>query len=214
MKERRVYIRALSLCFRVKPFIYFTKRGGSKFWGRTLLYLEGTPSRAWNLGESGKPSRYESPIGRSRSRATNDSGLWFDGQNMIAPRLRVKISEPRFAHLCRNTFLARPVLQRRGPDFTPPLKLKEPRSDARSAALMLAIPYGRRRPTAPWRKLSAGQGPFLGARRRRRGRATDLARRPVPSSDRPGKLTGYAGGLEKKIWLRQHEGVALDQLSR
>ena len=27
-----------------------------------------------------------------------------------------------------------------------------------------------------------------------------------------GSLTGYAGGIEKKIWLLQHEGVSMDGL--
>ena len=29
-----------------------------------------------------------------------------------------------------------------------------------------------------------------------------------------GQLTGYAGGLDKKIWLLEHEGVQLDRSAK
>ncbi|MGI6402555.1 MAG: methylated-DNA--[protein]-cysteine S-methyltransferase [Thermoguttaceae bacterium] len=167
-------------------------------------------------------ARYESPIGPVTLASDGERlvGLWFDGQRYdraaLADEELANLDLPIFAETRRWLDL---YFSGAAPDFTPPLKLEGTTLRREVGALMLAIPYGQ---TTTYGALAQRV-----AERRGRGRSSAravggaVAHNPislvVPCHrviGAKGKLTGYAGGLEKKIWLLQHEGVALDQLSR
>lgn len=164
-------------------------------------------------------SKYRSPLGDMTLAADEKglTGLWFDGQKYFPDAIAqqcVRQKLPVFEQTCE--WLACYFSGQR-PHFTPPLHLQG--SAFRSAVweLLREIPYGR--------TLTYGQIAAEIARRRQAGTFSAQAvggavahnpvsiivpcHRVVGSN---GSLTGYAGGIERKIALLQLERTDISRL--
>ena len=164
---------------------------------------------------------YESPIGgitlASDGRAL--TGLWFDEQKYFADTLSLEHEQKEVPVLAETKRWLDIYFSGKAPDFTPPLSMLC--SDFRKEVweVMLTIPYGH----------TMTYGAIAAEIARRKGLARMSAQavggavghnsisliipchRVVGSS---GSLTGYAGGIDKKIWLLEHEGVDMTGLFR
>ncbi len=164
---------------------------------------------------------YESPIGgitlASDGRAL--TGLWFDEQKYFADTLSREHEQKEVPVLAETKRWLDIYFSGKAPDFTPPLSMLC--SDFRKEVweVMLTIPYGH----------TMTYGAIAAEIARRKGLARMSAQavggavghnsisliipchRVVGSS---GSLTGYAGGIDKKIWLLEHEGVDMTGLFR
>ena len=159
---------------------------------------------------------YDSPLGDVTMASDGQAlaGLWFDGQKYFADTL-AKQHEERMLPVFGETVKWLDVyFSGRKPDFTPPLTMRC--SGFRKAVweIMLAIPYGK----------TMTYGEIAAAIARRRGLARMSAQavggavghnaislvipchRVVGAN---GSLTGYAGGLEKKLKLLELEHADL-----
>ena len=155
---------------------------------------------------------YESPLGGILLAAddTGLTGLWFEGQKYFARTLDAVHREQETAVLSEARRWLDVYFSGREPDFTPPLHLVG--SPFRRAVweLLLQIPYGQTTTYgALAQQLAAKQG-----KTRMSAQAVGGAvghneisiiipcHRVVGTS---GSLTGYAGGIEKKVRLLQLE---------
>ena len=155
---------------------------------------------------------YESPLGGILLAAddTGLTGLWFEGQKYFARTLDAVHQEQETAVLSEASRWLDVYFSGREPDFTPPLHPVG--SPFRRAVweLLLQIPYGQTTTYgALARQLAAKQG-----KTRMSAQAVGGAvghneisiiipcHRVVGTS---GSLTGYAGGIEKKVRLLQLE---------
>ena len=155
---------------------------------------------------------YESPLGGILLAAddTGLTGLWFEGQKYFARTLDAVHQEQETAVLSEARRWLDVYFSGREPDFTPPLHPVG--SPFRRAVweLLLQIPYGQTTTYgALARQLAAKQG-----KTRMSAQAVGGAvghneisiiipcHRVVGTS---GSLTGYAGGIEKKVRLLQLE---------
>lgn len=157
-------------------------------------------------------SHYTSPLGgiTLASDGSALTGLWFDGQKYFAETLEEEHQPkklPIFAEAKRWLDL---YFRGQAPDFTPPLKM--PGSPFRQTVwgVLLTIPYGQ--------TMTYGQIGALLAKQKGMPRMSAQAiggavghnpitlivpcHRVIGAN---GSLTGYAGGLDKKSWLLQHE---------
>ena len=164
-------------------------------------------------------SHYHSPLG-AITLAGNDSallGLWFDGQKYDRAAIRGMdfCERETQAICCAKTWLSAYFSGQR-PNELPPLQLAG--SDFRKCVckIMLTIPYGH---TMTYGEIAAEAAHLLG-RARMSAQAVGGAvghnpisliipcHRVVGSS---GSLTGYAGGIERKLWLLGHEGIDIEK---
>ena len=171
--------------------------------------------------------QYESPLGPIVVSCDNDeiTGLWFKGQKYFGSTLPAESpspeatstpspATPQFLHPFRAeaTRWLDIYFSGRQPDFTPPLRLPSTPFRALVSEIMLAIPYGT---TTTYAAIAAEVA-------RRQGRSSSSAQavggavghnpisliipchRVVGSN---GSLTGYAGGLRRKVALLTLEGT-------
>lgn len=164
-------------------------------------------------------SEYESPVGTLTIASDGAAicGLWLDGQKYhggTIPEDMTRDDEAEgFSEL-------RAWLDDYFADKNPPIDsvpLAPIGSEFRQAVWqkLIEIPYGQLR----------SYGDIAAEIEEERGKASALAvggavgHNPISiiipchrvvGSD--GSLTGYAGGLERKVWLLEHEGVAMDGL--
>ena len=151
---------------------------------------------------------YDSPLGRITMGSDGDAliGLWFDGQKFDAAGLGETRQEkhlPVFSETARWLDL---YFSGKRPDFTPPLAPRG--SEFRRAVwkLLLRIPYGE---TTTYGALAAELAKARGIERMS-ARAVGGAVGHNPVSlivpchrvvGKDGRLTGYAGGLDRKKFL-------------
>lgn len=159
---------------------------------------------------------YDSPLGgiTLASEGTALAGLWFDGQKYFADTL-ARQHEERMLPVFGETIEWLDIYFGGGePDFTPPLSMRCSVFRRDVWEVMLAIPYGK----------TMTYGEIAAAIARRRGLARMSAQavggavghnaislvipchRVVGAN---GSLTGYAGGMEKKLKLLQMEHADL-----
>ena len=166
-------------------------------------------------------SHYDSPIGGITLGSDGKAltGLWFDGQKYFADTLTEDHEEknlPVFADTRRWLDI---YFSGKAPDFTPELAMLC--SDFRKAVwdVLLSIPFGH---TMTYGEIAARIAKERGLERMSAQAVGGAVghnsisliipcHRVVGTS---GSLTGYAGGIDKKIWLLQHEGVNMDGLFR
>ena len=162
---------------------------------------------------------YDSPLGgiTLASEGTALAGLWFDGQKYFADTL-ARQHEERMLPVFGETIEWLDVyFGGVEPDFTPPLSMRCSVFRRDVWEVMLAIPYGK----------TMTYGEIAAAIARRRGLARVSAQavggavghnaislvipchRVVGAN---GSLTGYAGGMEKKLKLLQMEHADLSGL--
>lgn len=164
---------------------------------------------------------YDSPLGAITLASDGEAltGLWFDGQKYFADTL-AKDHEAKEIEIFRQTKKWLDIyFSGKAPDFTP--KLNMICSDFRKAVweVMLSIPYGHTMTygeiavkIAKERGLERMSAQAVGGAVGHNSISLIIPCHRVVGTN--GSLTGYAGGIDKKIWLLEHEGVAMDGLFR
>ncbi len=155
---------------------------------------------------------YHSPLGTMTiaGNGSDITGLWFDGQKYFGSTLPKKYEEsplPVFAEAVRwlDIYFSGNI-----PDFTPPLKLNTTPFRKAVWDILLTIPFGR----------TISYGEIANKIARQKGLTTMSAQaiggavghNPISLSipchrvvGANGSLTGYAGGIEKKVQLLKLE---------
>ena len=156
--------------------------------------------------------RYVSPLGGMLLAADEQglTGLWFDGAKYFAANLPEKREEKRTPILDEAARWLDLYFAGRQPAFTPPLHLVGSAFRQRVWKRLLEIPYGQ----------TATYGALLGKGMSAQAVGGAVGHNPV-SIIVPchrvvgvnGSLTGYAGGIDKKIRLLALEGADVGRLT-
>ena len=156
--------------------------------------------------------RYVSPLGGMLLAADEQglTGLWFDGAKYFAANLPEKREEKRTPILDEAARWLDLYFAGRQPAFTPPLHLVGSAFRQRVWKRLLEIPYGQ----------MATYGALLGKEMSAQAVGGAVGHNPV-SIIVPchrvvgvnGSLTGYAGGIDKKIRLLALEGADVGRLT-
>ena len=164
-------------------------------------------------------SHYNSPLGDILLAADDAglTGLWFEGQRYFALHLGREHEErelPVFSLAARWLDV---YFSGREPDFTPPLHITGSQFQKEVCAIMRPIPYGM---TMSYREIAETIATRQGSGRmsaRAVGGAVGHNRisiiipcHRVIGAD--GNLTGYGGGIHRKIRLLELEGVDMSRL--
>ena len=159
---------------------------------------------------------YNSPLGGITMASDGNAltGLWFDGQKYFASTLGKEHEEkmlPVFEQADRwlDLYFSGSI-----PDFLPPLSIKTTEFRKAVWEILQAIPYGETRTYKEIARLVAKKKGLPQMSARAVGGAVGhnpislmIPCHRVIGSD--GSLTGYAGGLEKKVWLLSMERHSL-----
>lgn len=162
-------------------------------------------------------THYRSPLGEITLASDGEAltGLWFDGQKYDRLILREEV--------CREEALPVFALSEKWldlyfdgkqPDFTPPLKLSGSDFRKRVGEIMLTIPYGQTRSYGEIARVIAKERGLQMLSAQAVGGAVGHnpisiivpCHRVVGAN---GSLTGYAGGVKRKVWLLEKEGIDL-----
>ena len=165
-------------------------------------------------------THYQSPLGgiTISSDGTALTGLWFDGQKYFASTLGADYKEkdlPVFTEAKRWLDI---YFSGREPDFTPPLSLNGSAFRMAVWQILQSIPYGK---TITYgdiaKQLAAQQGK---ARMSAQAVGGAVGHNPisiiVPCHrvvGAGGSLTGYAGGIDKKVQLLELECIATTEFT-
>lgn len=162
--------------------------------------------------------KLSSPVGMLTAASDGQSvtGLWLEGQKYYAFTLDGAAEErevPVFGEVKRWLDL---YFAGKRPDFCPPLAPKGSEFRQRVWKLLLSIPYGQVTTYGEIaRRLESDRG---GKKTSARAVGNAVGHNPISilipchrvvGAD--GSLTGYAGGVDKKIQLLKLEGVSLDE---
>jgi len=157
---------------------------------------------------------YSSPLGGITLASDGEAltGLWFDGQKYFAAALSRDCREENLPVFERAFSWLDAYFSGREPDFTPPLRMKTTPFRKAVWETLLTIPYGR----------TTTYGDIAQTLARKRG-LKSLSPQAVGGAvghnaisliipchrvvGRDGSLTGYAGGLDKKLRLLTLEGA-------
>ena len=158
---------------------------------------------------------YDSPLGGIllASDGSALTGLWFDGQKLFAATLDAEHKEkPLPVFLTAERWLDI-YFSGRCPCFTPPLKLKGTAFQKAVWVLLLTIPYGATMTYGEIAAMIARQNGQASMSAQAIGGAVGhnpisliIPCHRVIGAD--GSLRGYAGGVEKKLWLLELEKAA------
>ena len=162
---------------------------------------------------------YESPLGGILLAADDIglTGLWFEGQKYFARTLDAVHQEQETAVLSEASRWLDVYFGGQEPDFTPPLHPAGSAFQQEVWALLRQIPYGE---TTTYRALAEAVARKRGLRQMSaQAVGGAVGHNPISiivpchrvvGSD--GSLTGYAGGLERKVQLLRLEGVDMSRL--
>ena len=165
--------------------------------------------------------RYLSPLGEILLAADEAGlrGLWFAGQKYFARGLDRMREEREVPALAQTRRWLDVYFSGKAPDFLPPLHLMGTDFQREVWEILLAIPYGK---TVTYgeiaKQLAARRGvPHLSAQ----AVGGAVGRNPVSIIvpchrvvGAEGQLTGYAGGMDKKIALLRLEGLPVQEADR
>lgn len=149
------------------------------------------------------------------------TGLWFEGQKYYADGLDRKPVQEAWTdapHLAEARRWLDVYFSGREPDFTPPLHMMGTTFQMTIWKRLLAIPYGGTITYGDIAKELAVQRGLVHMSAQAVGNAVGRNRisiivpchRVVGSNK---SLTGYAGGVERKMWLLASEGINVDLFS-
>ena len=159
--------------------------------------------------------RFNSPLGGITMASDGEAltGLWFDGQKYFAASLEKEHEErmlPVFdlADKWLNLYFSGSE-----PGFLPPLLMRTTEFRKTVWEILLSIPYGKTMTygeiadrIAAGRRLSRMSAQAVGGAVAHNAISLMIPCHRVVGMD--GSLTGYAGGLEKKIWLLEKENTS------
>jgi methylated-DNA-[protein]-cysteine S-methyltransferase len=158
---------------------------------------------------------YRSPIGPMTlaSDGTALTGLWLDGQKYFGSTLAPKVCCKELEVFGETVKWLDLYFTGRQPDFTPPLRTEG--SDFRKGVweILRSVPYGK----------TVTYGQIAGQLEQETGKSVSAQAVGGAVGHNPlmliipchrvigahGNLTGYAGGIDKKMWLLQQEGIFL-----
>ncbi len=159
---------------------------------------------------------YTSPLGRITlaSDGTYLIGLWFDGQKYFADTLHEPHPEKSLSVFIQTTQWLDIYFSGKNPTFTPPIKMRTTPFRQEVWKIMLAIPYGQTTTYGQIAAQLAKQHGLVKMSAQAVGGAVGhnsisliIPCHRVVGAE--GSLTGYAGGIDKKIKLLQLEKVDL-----
>lgn len=155
---------------------------------------------------------YSSPLGgiTLASDGENLAGLWFDGQKYFGAGLAEECEWKQLPVFRQTDEWLDIYFSGKEPDFIPPLVMQTTPFRKAVWEMLLTIPFGR---TASYGEIAnkiAGQKGISGVSARAVGGAVghNAISLIVPCHrvvGAGGKLTGYAGGMDKKAWLLDME---------
>ena len=151
---------------------------------------------------------YESPLGGVTLASDGDAltGLWFDGQKYFPDNLPKECAERRLPVFARTEEWLNVYFSGKAPDFTP--KLRMITTDFRKTVweILLSIPFGQTMTygqiaaiIAERKGLARMSAQAVGGAVARNAISLVIPCHRVIGAD--GSLTGYAGGLDRKIKL-------------
>ena len=158
-------------------------------------------------------TRYDSPLGPMLLAADGDglTGAWFEGQKYFPDGLAAAARQERTDALDAACAWLDCYFAGREPGFTPPLHLEGSPFRLAVWAILRAIPYGQ---TVTYGSIAAQLSARTGQRMTAQAVGGAVGRNPVSIIvpchrvvGAKGALTGYAGGLERKLRLLELEGV-------
>ena len=163
---------------------------------------------------------YESPLGAITMASDGEAltGLWFDGQKYFADCLETEHEEKMLPVFGQTDRWLDIYFSGKEPDFTPPLNMKT--TEFRKAVwnIMLTIPYGKTMTygeiadrIAKQKGLQTMSAQAVGGAVGHNSISLIIPCHRVVGSN--GSLTGYAGGIDKKMKLLELEetGICRDR---
>ena len=157
---------------------------------------------------------YDSPLGKILLAADEIglTGLWFEGQKYFADNLPTEHAEQKTPILAEAKRWLDIYFTGKEPDFTPPLHPIGSKFRQRVWQLLLQIPYGQTatygeiaRKLAQKRGLARISAQAIGGAVGHNKISVIIPCHRVVGAD--GSLTGYAGGIDKKIKLLESENA-------
>ena len=145
------------------------------------------------------------------------TGLWFDGQKHFADNLPEQYEEKDLPIFAQTKQWLDIYFSGKEPDFTPPLSLTGISPFRKRVwEIMLTIPYGR---TSTYgeiaKQIAAETGKRISAQAVGGAVGHNSISLIIPCHrvvGKSGSLTGYAGGVNKKVALLKMEGTDLSKL--
>ncbi len=159
---------------------------------------------------------YKSPLGGITVASNGDAitGLWFDGQKYFADTLDKNHKESQLPVFEQAKEWLDIYFSGKSPDFTPPICMKTTEFRKTVWKIMLEIPYGKTttygeiaKKIAEAKGLAKMSAQAIGNAVGHNSISIIIPCHRVIGAN--GKLTGYAGGLEKKIKLLELEKANL-----
>lgn len=161
---------------------------------------------------------YDSPLGRITMASDGAAliGLWFDGQKYFASTLPKECKEKPLEIFEETTQWLDIYFNGSSPDFTPRLSLESTAFREEVWEILLSIPYGKTMTYGEIAKKIAERRGMMRMSAQAVGGAVGHnpisiivpCHRVVGTN---GSLTGYAGGIEKKIELLTLEGNPIEK---
>lgn len=161
-------------------------------------------------------SSYLSPLGRMTMASDGKAivGLWFEGQLRYGSTLNGRVLDLRDDVMVMATDWLDCYFGGGRPDFVPPVRLMGSEFGMTVGEILMRIPYGE---TMSYGEVGVAAARMLGRDRMSAQAVGGAVGRNAISIIVPchrvvgadGKLTGYAGGLERKRALLEIEGIVL-----
>ena len=164
-------------------------------------------------------AHYHSPLGGITlgSNGTQLTGLWFDGQKYFGDTLPERCEEKNLPVFEKARRWLDIYFGGKAPDFTPPLKMQTTPFRKAVWEVMLTIPFGRTMTygeiadkIAKQRGLPRMSAQAVGGAVGHNSISLIIPCHRVVGTN--GSLTGYAGGLDKKVWLLTMEKADMSSL--
>lgn len=163
--------------------------------------------------------KYSSPLGgiTAASNGTALTGLWFDGQKYFAGNLSAEHEERDLPVFQKTKLWLELYFSKKVPDFTPPLSTAASPFRLRVWEILRSIPYGQ---TSTYGDIARQLAEETGKRVSAQAVGGAVGHNPISVIipchrvvGSGGSLTGYAGGLDKKIELLRLERVNVSKLT-
>lgn len=165
---------------------------------------------------------YKSPLGDILLASEGDRlvGLWFEGQKYFADTIKGVETFEEFRPIFGKTVEWLDIyFSGSDPGFTPDLSIKTTKFRKGVWKILLTIPYGETMTYGEIARRLANKNGLKRMSPQAVGGAVGhnplsliIPCHRVVGGD--GNLTGYAGGLEKKLWLLEHEGIDIGKESQ
>lgn len=181
-----------------------------------MLYYIKTITQRYNITYI---YHYNSPVGSITisSNGTELTGLWFDGQKYFRDTLYGECEEKALPVFEQTMHWLDIYFNGKAPDFTPPLKMETTPFRKEVWKIMLTIPFGQTmtygaiaNKIAKQKGISKMSAQAVGGAVGHNSISLIIPCHRVVGTN--GSLTGYAGGIDKKIQLLKLEKIDMSSL--